>query len=137
MLFEAGVDILLLLILVSVFQELLGGFGLVGGGASIHDTHVMNTFLPLIPKVYDEEIPLHISLVLRRVPFELFLVSMCSATCVDFGVVMHVHGVEVLTCKFRDPITELVEAHRDETSLLSVKGVADVKFHATYIAMVC
>ena len=89
-------EILLLIILVGVFQELLRGLGLVGGGFSIHDTHVMNTFLPLIPKVSDEEIPLQISLVLRRVPFDLVLISMRSATCVDFGVVTHVHGGEVL-----------------------------------------
>ena len=41
--FEAGVEVLLLLLLLSGFQALLGFFLLVGGGISIHYTHVVNT----------------------------------------------------------------------------------------------
>ena len=48
-LFEAGVKVLLLLLLLSSFQEILGVYGLVGGGISIHDTHVVNTVRPLRP----------------------------------------------------------------------------------------
>ena len=56
-------DIKIILRLLSVFQALLGGLGLVGGGASIHDTHVVNTVRPLRPEVSDEETPLQIYLV--------------------------------------------------------------------------
>ena len=49
MLFEASVKILLFILLLSVFQELLGGFGLVRGGVSIHNTHVVNTVSSLGP----------------------------------------------------------------------------------------
>ena len=54
MLFEAGVNILLLLCLLSGFQAVLGGFGMVGGGISIHDTHVVNNIRPLLTEVSDE-----------------------------------------------------------------------------------
>ena len=57
-LFEAGSEVLLLLLLLSSFQELIGGFGMLGGGVSIHNTHVVNTVHPLCPDLYDEEIPL-------------------------------------------------------------------------------
>ena len=52
-LFEADVKILLLLILFRGFQAPLGFFGLVGGGASIHDTHVVNIFRSLHPDYFD------------------------------------------------------------------------------------
>ena len=51
MLFEAGVKILLFICLISSFQTLLGGSGLVGGGVSINNTHVMNTIRHLHPEV--------------------------------------------------------------------------------------
>ena len=63
-LFEAGVEIILLIILIRSFQALLEGFGLVVGGVSIHGTHAINTVYPLRPEVYDEEIPLQIYLVI-------------------------------------------------------------------------
>ena len=53
MLFEEGVKVLLLLLLLSSFQALIGCFGLVGGGVSIHNTHVVNTVLPLRQEVSD------------------------------------------------------------------------------------
>ena len=62
--FEAGVNILLLLCLLSGFQAVLGGFGMVGGGISIHDTHVVNTVRTLNTEVSDEETPLQFSYVL-------------------------------------------------------------------------
>ena len=49
--FEAGVKILLYLPLLISFQVLLGRFGLVGVGVSIHDTHVGNTVCPLHPEI--------------------------------------------------------------------------------------
>ena len=48
-LFEAGVDILLLLLLLRSFQEILGFLGLVGGGVSINDTFIVNTVHTLRP----------------------------------------------------------------------------------------
>ena len=63
-LFEAGIKTLLFLLLLSGLQALRRGFGMVGVGVSIHDTYVVNTFLPLRPEVYDEDIPLHLSFVL-------------------------------------------------------------------------
>ena len=72
MLFEAGIEVLLLILLLSGFQALLVVFGLVGGGVIIHDTHVMNTVSPLGSDVSDENIPLQISLVLQRGPFLIF-----------------------------------------------------------------
>ena len=62
--FEAVVEIILLLLLLSFFQTLIRGFGLVGGGVSIHDTYVVNSVRPLRPEVSDEEIPLQLSLVI-------------------------------------------------------------------------
>ena len=52
-LFEASVKIILILLLLSGFQALLGGFGLVGGGVSIHEIHVVDTVHPLNPEVSD------------------------------------------------------------------------------------
>ena len=55
-LFESGDEVLLLLILLSFFKVLLRGFVLVGGGVSIHYTHVTNTACPLHLEVSYEEI---------------------------------------------------------------------------------
>ena len=126
-LFEAGVNIIIFLILLSILQALLGVFGLVGGGVSIHDTHVVNTVRPLHPEVSDEDNPLQLYLVLRMEPFEFLLTSMHGATCVYFGVVTHVRWGEGLARKVGDPITEIVVTRRDEASLLAVKGVAYFK----------
>ena len=63
MLFEAIIEILLLLPIISGFQALLGFLGLVRAGISIHNTHIMNTVRPLRIEVYDEETPLQISIV--------------------------------------------------------------------------
>ena len=87
------------------------------------------------PEVSYEEIPLQLSYVLWRGPFQIFLTSTHGATCVDFGVIMQVCGGEGLDIKVGDPITELVVTRRDEASLLAFKGVEDVKFRATSIAM--
>ena len=95
-LFEAGVKVFLLLLLLSGFQELIVFFGLVGGGVSIHDTHVVNTVCPLIPKVSDEDTPLQLSLILQRVLFEFVLPFTHGATSVYFGVATHVRGGEGL-----------------------------------------
>ena len=54
MLFEAGIKMLIFLRLLSSLQELLEVFGLVGGGISIHDTHVVNTVYTLYPEVSDK-----------------------------------------------------------------------------------
>ena len=63
-LFEAGNKVLLLLLILSSSRALIGVFGLVGGGVSIHNMNSMNTVHPLCPEVSDEETPLHILLVL-------------------------------------------------------------------------
>ena len=47
--FEAGIEIIVILLLLRGFQALLGVFGLVGGGFSIHNTHIVNTVRPLRP----------------------------------------------------------------------------------------
>ena len=49
MMFEAGVEVLLLLLLLSIFQALFGVFNLIGGGLGIHDMHVVNTVCLLRP----------------------------------------------------------------------------------------
>ena len=64
MLFKSGVKVILILLLFRNFQELIRGFGPVGGGVIIQNTHVMNTVRPLYPEVSDEETPLQISLFL-------------------------------------------------------------------------
>ena len=126
-LFEAGVNVLLLLLILSAFQALLGGFVLVGGGVSIHFMHAVNTLPPLSPGVYDEEIPLQILLVLLRGPFEFSLPSTHGATCVYVGVITHMHEGEGLACNVGDPITDIVVTRRDEASLLAVEGMVDGK----------
>ena len=85
---------------------------------------------------FDEEIPHQLSHVVRRGPFELSLPSTHCATCVYFGVVTHVCMGEGLAYKVGDPITELIVTHHDDPSLILVRGIADVKYHATSIAMV-
>ena len=70
-LFEAGVEVLTLLLLLRGLQALIGVFGLVGVEFSIHDMHVVNTVYPLCPEVSDEEIPFQLPLVLHRGPFEI------------------------------------------------------------------
>ena len=104
-LFEAGVNIFFLLRLLSGFQEIIGGFGLVGGGASIHDMHVVNAARPLRPEVSNEEIQLYLSFALSRGPFEIVLPSTYGATCVYLGVVTYVRRGEGLARKVGDPIT--------------------------------
>ena len=96
-LFETGVKVLLLIFLLSGFQALLRGFGMVGGGVIIHDMHVVNTVRPLHSEVSNEEIPDQISLVLQRGPFEIVLPFMYGASCVYFGVVTHMCGGEGLS----------------------------------------
>ena len=87
--FESGIKIVLFLCLISSFQALLRGFGLLGSGFSIHGTHVVNNFRPLHPEVPDEETPLQFFLVLCREPFEIFVPYSHGATCIHFGVVTH------------------------------------------------
>ena len=60
---------------------------------------------------------------------------MHGANCVDFGVVTHVRWGEGLVRKVGNTLTEIVLTCLDEASLLAVKGVVDVKFHAISIAM--
>ena len=62
--FEASVKIILILLFLSGFKALLGVFGLVGGGVSIHDIRAVDTVCPLNPEVSDEKIFLQLSLVL-------------------------------------------------------------------------
>ena len=54
MLFEAGIKLLTLILLLGSLQSLLGVFVLVGGGVHIHDRHVLNTVCPLPPEVSDK-----------------------------------------------------------------------------------
>ena len=61
---------------------------------------------------------------------------MHGAIYVYFGVITYMCGGEGLYYKIREPITELVVKRRDKDSLLSFKGVADVKYRAAYISMV-
>ena len=50
-LFEAGVEVLLIILLLGSFQALLGVLVLLEGDVSIHYTYVMNTVRPLRPEV--------------------------------------------------------------------------------------
>ena len=95
-LFEAGVRILIFLCLLGSFQALLGEFGPVGGGVSIHDTNFVNTVCTLHPEVSYGEIPLHLYYIMSKVPFEIFLPSTHGATYGYFGVVRYMHGGEGL-----------------------------------------
>ena len=124
--FEEGVEVVLFLVL-SGFQALLGVFGLVVGGVSIHETRIVNNVCTLRPEFFDEEIPLWLSLVL---PF------VHGATCEYFGVLTNVRGGGFLARKVGDPITELVVIRCDESYLLAVKGAEDIKCRATSILMI-
>ena len=53
MLFDEGIKMLTFLRLLNGFQALLGGFGLLGDGVSIHDLNVVNTVHPLCLQVSD------------------------------------------------------------------------------------
>ena len=111
--FEAGVKVLLLILLLSGLHALIRIFGLIGGGVSIHNKHVVNTVCPLRLNVFDEEIPLQLLLFLRRGPFEFALTSTHVVTCVFFEVVTHVSGVEGLAHKIDNSITDIVVTRRD------------------------
>ena len=63
-LFEEGVKIILLILLLNDFQALIGVFVLVVCAVIIHNIHVGNTVSPLRLEVYDEDTPLQLSLVL-------------------------------------------------------------------------
>ena len=52
------VEVLLLIFALGGLNALLWGFGMVGDGVIIHDTHVANNVRPLIPKVLDKKVPL-------------------------------------------------------------------------------
>ena len=117
------------------FQALLRGFGLVGGGISINNTHVVNNVCPLCPEVYDDDTSLLLSYVLCRVLFELIFTSTYGKTYVNFGVVTHMCGGEGLACKVRNSITDLVATRRNEASLIAVEDVADVKLCAISITI--
>ena len=127
MLFEAGIEVLHLILLLSGLQALLGGCGQVGEAVHIHDTHFVNTVRTMRTKVPDQEIPLQLLLVFRRGPFEFAP----PATCVDFGIVG-----EGLALKVSNPITELAVTRRDEASLLVANGVTDGKCRPTPVSMV-
>ena len=58
-LFEAGIEVLTLLLLHRGLRALLGFFGLLGGGVHIHNMHVTNTVRPLRPEVSDKDITIH------------------------------------------------------------------------------
>ena len=96
----------------------------------------MNAVCPMRLDVSDEETPVHIFLVLQRGPFEFLPPSTHGATCLYFGVIMHMCGGECLACKVSDSIKDLVVTRRDEVHLFVFKGVADVKCCATSIATI-
>ena len=129
MIFEVGVKVLLLILLLRGLQTLIGFFEPVGGGVIIYDMHVVNNVCSLRPEVSEEETPHHLLLVLQRGTFEFVLPSMHGATSVYFGVVMHVNWGEFLARKVRDLITKLVVTLFDEAPLLVVEGVAYFKCH--------
>ena len=60
---------------------------------------------------------------------------MHGATSVDSGVGTHVLGVEGISRKVVNPITEIVVTGHAKASILAADGVADVKCHYISIAM--
>ena len=62
--FEEGVKVTLLLLVINGFQALLRFLGLVGGVLSINDTHVVNNIRTIFAEVSDDEITLQLYLVL-------------------------------------------------------------------------
>ena len=56
-------------------------------------------------------------------------------TCVDEGVIMHVRGIENLSVKVCDPITQLVATRGNEAALFSVQGIGDGK-HSIAVVVV-
>ena len=98
-LFEAGFKVLLIILFFSGFQALLGGFGLVGGGVSIHHMHIMNTVHTLRTEVSDEEISLQLLPILQRGTFEFVLLSVHGVIYVYYGVIKHVCWGEGLARK--------------------------------------
>ena len=57
---DAGIKVLHILLLRSGLQEFIGGFGLIGGGAGIHNTRIANAVLLLCTEVSNDYIPLWI-----------------------------------------------------------------------------
>ena len=51
---DAGIKVLHILLLLSGLQEFIEGFGLIGGGVGIHNTHIANTFLLLRTEVSND-----------------------------------------------------------------------------------
>ena len=128
---ETIMEVILLLLPISSLEALLGGFGFVVDGVGIHGMHVVNTVCPLRPQATYHEIPLLLTLFRKQFPLALDFVfglpPLHGATCENCGVVVHVCGGEVLTCKSGDPITEIIVKRRDEADLIAVKGMVNIE----------
>ena len=105
-----------------------------GLGISVHNTHVVNTVIPIMPEVTDQEVSILFCGLWRRNvvqigcacdPGRLCLWPLHDSTCKDEGVVAHVRGDECFDGQVRDLIPEIVMTRRDEVAPLTIKGVTD------------
>ena len=108
-----------------------------GLGFSVHDTHIVNTVVPVLVDVTDQEVSLLFRSLWRRsaVPVSqtygtclLIVRPLHGATCEDEGFVAHVRGGEGFSRQVCDPLPELVMNFLDEAAPIAIEGVTNGEF---------
>ena len=99
---KKSVEVLPLIFALGSLQALLRSLGLVGDGVSIHNTHVVNAFYTMSPKIPDQQVNFLPSIIRQMWPLSLpccFSIAPPphGATCKYFGVVVHMSGGEGLS----------------------------------------
>ena len=100
-----------------------------GEGASVHNTHVVNTVRPSLPEVLGEKISLLFQIyrshwwIFGGIPRRLGLFLLHVSALMDELVVAHVQWDEGFACKVIDLIMELVFMSRYESTLITIQGV--------------
>ena len=103
-------------------------------GICVHNAHVVNTVSLILSEVRNQEV----SILLRGLwqlrvvqdgfacgPGHLCLQPLHGATCKYEGVVTDVRGGKFFAGQVCDPIPDIVMKRRDETTPLTIEGVAN------------
>ena len=131
-LLEAGLHVIIIILLLCHLETLLRWLVLVIEGACVHDTHIVNTVSPSLWKVTDGKVSLLLRLfyslwwIFGRVSHRMFLFLSNGITLMDDGVVAHVRGDEGFSWKVSDPITDLGVTSRDEAALILIYKLMEI-----------
>ena len=131
-LLEACLQVHPLLLPLRLLQALFWWLRQMWLGISVHDTHVVNTVINILPEDKDQEVSLLfcglwwwciVPTGQTYGPIRLSLRPLYGATCKDVGFVVHVRGGECFAGQVCNPVPELVMTLRDKASPLAIKGV--------------